>query len=1134
MKRTSKVVSIILAVFMLMQMMTGAVFAKIDVSGVNAPTKLNWRSKDNVMSAEFEDVGTVEVYKIELYKDNVRVDANIYEFTPDDMAEREPNATLGLVEREVIKKNGAGTYKFRVGICSDTYAEFYEHWDPDKLTVVKWSDFSPELVYNGETSNVFNVTLPDTAFDMNAENKDYEIEDIYNLFPENARESIVYASAVYTDNITKETKYTYTNLKTGEVSVVNAESSVINKILGKGDIQYDNYYNLGIKVPENLETGAYKLEIDLPVADGKECATVKPLHVTINRFAYYDKPEFDFVGITKYCLTGVDEKVPMTKDQKVTIKFNQNAMDCFDKFYLLVYGKGDERRYEEYKLDKDVVEIPITDLEYGYQDLLVIFGSDDYEKGCDFFKSIILYNTVTFMADGKVVGTYDLRVGNALFENDIEELINAGIINPPAKEGYVITGWEGLPDKMPAAPVTATAIYEVEPPLAKGVIDNGKFNWSYYKDGTLYINGEGAMQVPDDMNQDDYYTYLSARLADGESIRAAAKKIVVGEGITEIGDEALYEFYDAEKVTLPSTLEKIGYGFMKGSSVKEVIIPANVKTINMNGSFIKCPSELAVTFLNKDVKLTTDGTDYGIGAADGITLCGYTGSEVEAFANSDEHKCNFVSIDPDFVINGGAESTKDKNIKIVLNKYALENFKQYKIDGEFKDVTENIDYVLDNKDGEKTISITFKNDNFEIVKEHKISLDNKHKITYVADGKTVGEETVGCGAKIDTKIENPSKEGYTFVKWDIPAEMPDNDITANAIFVKNADDETLKSLLTEEEIAEGVTVKTDVKAADENENIALAIANKYSTYTASIILDINIIKEKAGSEVGKITDASELIAFTVDIPSNVQGKSEYIVLREHNGVVDALTTRANADGEYIKVDGNTLTIFANKFSAYALIAADKKKDNPPRKGSSSGSSTSGFTVKFETNGGSTVKAITTTKNTKITEPEAPVKDGFVFDGWYTDSAFKTKFDFASPVTGAMTLYAKWTEKAKTSIILTIGSKEALLDVKTVTNDVEPKIVNDRTMLPIRFIAEALGAKVEWIEDTETVKITADGIDITIKVGEEKATVNGKEIALDSPSFIENDRTYLPLRFVSENLGATVDWNEAEQKVTVTK
>ena len=134
----------------------------------------------------------------------------------------------------------------------------------------------------------------------------------------------------------------------------------------------------------------------------------------------------------------------------------------------------------------------------------------------------------------------------------------------------------------------------------------------------------------------------------------------------------------------------------------------------------------------------------------------------------------------------------------------------------------------------------------------------------------------------------------------------------------------------------------------------------------------------------------------------------------------------------------------------------------------------------------------------------------------------------------MTLYAKWIEKEKTSIILVIGSKDAEINGKTVTNDVEPKIVNERTMLPIRFIAEALGAKVEWIEETETVKITADGIDITIKVGKEKATVNGKEIALDSPSFIENDRTYLPLRFVSENLGATVEWNEAEQKVTVTK
>ena len=134
----------------------------------------------------------------------------------------------------------------------------------------------------------------------------------------------------------------------------------------------------------------------------------------------------------------------------------------------------------------------------------------------------------------------------------------------------------------------------------------------------------------------------------------------------------------------------------------------------------------------------------------------------------------------------------------------------------------------------------------------------------------------------------------------------------------------------------------------------------------------------------------------------------------------------------------------------------------------------------------------------------------------------------------MTLYAKWTEKAKTSITLTIGKKDADINGKTVANDVAPKIVNDRTMLPIRFIAEALGAKVDWIEESQTVKITAENIDISLVIGEDFATVNGEKIDLDSPSFIENDRTYLPIRFVSEKLGADVSWDDATQTVSITK
>ena len=56
----------------------------------------------------------------------------------------------------------------------------------------------------------------------------------------------------------------------------------------------------------------------------------------------------------------------------------------------------------------------------------------------------------------------------------------------------------------------------------------------------------------------------------------------------------------------------------------------------------------------------------------------------------------------------------------------------------------------------------------------------------------------------------------------------------------------------------------------------------------------------------------------------------------------------------------------------------------------------------------------------------------------------------------------------------------------------------------------------------------------INIGSDTAFVNNAEVALDSPAFTENNRTYLPLRFISENLGAKVEWVESTQQVIITK
>ena len=213
-----------------------------------------------------------------------------------------------------------------------------------------------------------------------------------------------------------------------------------------------------------------------------------------------------------------------------------------------------------------------------------------------------------------------------------------------------------------------------------------------------------------------------------------------------------------------------------------------------------------------------------------------------------------------------------------------------------------------------------------------------------------------------------------------------------------------------------------------------------------------------------------------------------------------------------------------------------------KKKSSGGGGTTRYSVSFETNGGSTIAKQTVIRNSKIDEPTIPTKEGFEFEGWYTDKELKTEYDFSNKITKSMTLYAKWSEKdiSANQIILTIGEKFAQVFGQTKSNDVAPKIVNDRTMLPARFVAENLGAKVEWNGEKELVTITGknlktgEDVTILITIGATTAKVNGKEVKLDSPAFIENDRTYTPIRFISEELGASIEWVEKEQKVIITK
>ena len=264
------------------------------------------------------------------------------------------------------------------------------------------------------------------------------------------------------------------------------------------------------------------------------------------------------------------------------------------------------------------------------------------------------------------------------------------------------------------------------------------------------------------------------------------------------------------------------------------------------------------------------------------------------------------------------------------------------------------------------------------------------------------------------------------------------------------------------------------------------------------------------------------------------------------------TVKGIAENGYTVSGAQTVTNEADSATITAVYAATGSK-------SSGGSGrTKRYTVSFNTNGGNKITSQTVAKNNSVKEPTAPIKENFEFAGWYTDKELTTKYDFTEKVTKSFTLYAKWTEQkqenggsedvinnnsgnenkeSSNTIVLTIDEHDALVYGTTKTNDVAPKVVNDRTMLPARFVAENLGATVEWDGEKQLVTITGktekqEDVIILITIGSDYAKVNGEDVKLDSPAFVENDRTYTPIRFISENLGATVEWNETEQTVTI--
>ena len=130
-----------------------------------------------------------------------------------------------------------------------------------------------------------------------------------------------------------------------------------------------------------------------------------------------------------------------------------------------------------------------------------------------------------------------------------------------------------------------------------------------------------------------------------------------------------------------------------------------------------------------------------------------------------------------------------------------------------------------------------------------------------------------------------------------------------------------------------------------------------------------------------------------------------------------------------------------------------------------------------------------------------------------------------PIMAVSEVSDSWTAPADDTIKVTV-------DGVMVDFDQPPIIENGRTLVPLRAIFEAMGATVEWDEDSQTVTSVLGDITISLQIGSDILYRNGEAITLDVPALIVGGRTLVPARAVAESFGAAVDWVEQTRTVII--
>ena len=482
---------------------------------------------------------------------------------------------------------------------------------------------------------------------------------------------------------------------------------------------------------------------------------------------------------------------------------------------------------------------------------------------------------------------------------------------------------------------------------------------------------------------------------------------------------------------------------------------------------------------------------------------------------------------------------------------------------------------------------TFKNFYQATVQNHNIATINGGTYKAASDASSTGKETYGvyncgCGANIDLgtlTVTGGIFEGADYAIADVSSQTAVVNISGGSFSgakgaVKGTNSNAIISI-------SGGVFDSNVQAYAADGYKAIQVTGDKYVVTNEIALDKKSTRIRRGytdtlkaivEANGKTYDVAAPITWASDkeavatvengvvtgvdygsatITATLGGVTEAPTTpgeTETPDTTDAPTTQAEGDtatGDGTDTDGDNTP--SNTLTASCTVTVFKKSSSSSSSSGGGGGSSAakhGVTISDSKNGAVTASAAKAETGDKvILTPKADEgyeldkitakdKDGKEVklkaekDGTYSFTMPKggvtvdTTFKQAEGATNT----DKPAAAAKT-IILQIGSTAVLVDDQAIINDVAPVIRNDRTLVPIRVITEALGGQVAWNEAAKEVTLTVNGKEIKMTIGKalEKYGV--------APVII-GGRTFVPVRFVADELGAVTTWDDATKTVTI--